>query len=153
MLWKCPSVRFLDFIKVKESEREHARELFGTEEEPTALAAKVRTTSFDSKLVTPKLTKYADPRHQDHQLQRLRRRLGSALQAFTNKAHRRREEAIAGAHQEGYQPSGDYCVGEGAQRGTSAFWHSRRCYGGIILRMYGARQLCKGSGWGLQKIS
>ena len=153
MLWKCPSVRFLDFVKVKESEREHARELFGTEEEPTALAAKVRTISSDSKLVTPKLTRYADPRYQDHQLQRLRRRLGSALQAFTNKAYRCREEAIAGAYQEGYQPAGDYCVGEGAQRGTSAFWYSRRRYGGIILRMYGARQLCKGFEWGLQKIS
>ncbi|PCD40180.1 U2 small nuclear ribonucleoprotein A' [Fusarium graminearum] len=56
VLWKCPSVRFLDFVKVKESEREQARELFGTEEEPTALAAKVRTILFDSKLATPKLT-------------------------------------------------------------------------------------------------
>jgi U2 small nuclear ribonucleoprotein A' len=43
VLWKCPSVRFLDFVKVKESEREKARELFGTEEEPTPLASKVRT--------------------------------------------------------------------------------------------------------------
>jgi U2 small nuclear ribonucleoprotein A' len=37
-------VRFLDFEKVKESEREKARELFGTEEEPTALASKVWTS-------------------------------------------------------------------------------------------------------------
>ncbi|KAJ4138092.1 U2 snRNP complex subunit [Fusarium equiseti] len=51
VLWKCPSVRFLDFVKVKESEREHARELFGTEEEPTALAAKIqgiKTTNFSA---------------------------------------------------------------------------------------------------------
>ncbi|KAF4946919.1 hypothetical protein FGADI_10832 [Fusarium gaditjirri] len=49
VLWKCPSVRFLDFEKVKESEREKARELFGTEEEPTALASKIqgiKTTTF-----------------------------------------------------------------------------------------------------------
>jgi hypothetical protein len=132
-------VRFLDFVKVKESEREQARELFGTEEEPTALAAKVRTILLNSKLAAPKSNNYADPRHQDHQLQHLRRRLGSALQAFTNKAHRRRKEAITGAHQEGYQPAGDHCAGEGAQRGTSALWNSRRCYGGIILRMYELR--------------
>ncbi|KAL4722522.1 U2 snRNP complex subunit [Fusarium chlamydosporum] len=51
VLWKCPSVRFLDFVKVKESEREHARTLFGTEEEPTALAAKIqgiKTTNFNT---------------------------------------------------------------------------------------------------------
>ncbi|KAH6965678.1 leucine-rich repeat-domain-containing protein [Fusarium venenatum] len=51
LLWKCPSVRFLDFVKVKESEREQARELFGTEEEPTALAAKIqgiKTTNFST---------------------------------------------------------------------------------------------------------
>ncbi|KAI6759704.1 hypothetical protein HG530_010384 [Fusarium avenaceum] len=51
VLWKCPSVRFLDFIKVKESEREKARELFGTEEEPTPLASKIqgiKTTTFNA---------------------------------------------------------------------------------------------------------
>ncbi|RGP78461.1 u2 small nuclear ribonucleo a [Fusarium longipes] len=51
VLWKCPSVRFLDFVKVKESEREQARTLFGTEEEPTALAAKIqgiKTTNFST---------------------------------------------------------------------------------------------------------
>ncbi|KAF4446110.1 U2 small nuclear ribonucleoprotein A' [Fusarium austroafricanum] len=53
VLWKCPSVRFLDFEKVKESEREKARELFGTEEEPTALASKVQTISNKA---APKLT-------------------------------------------------------------------------------------------------
>ena len=34
-------MRFLDFVKVKEAEREQGRELFGTVEEPTALASKV----------------------------------------------------------------------------------------------------------------
>lgn len=34
-------MRFLDYVKVKEAERERGRELFGTEDEPTALAAKV----------------------------------------------------------------------------------------------------------------
>ncbi|KAF4975394.1 hypothetical protein FZEAL_7803 [Fusarium zealandicum] len=49
VLWRCPSVRFLDYEKVKEAEREQARELFGTAEEPTALASKImgiKTTNF-----------------------------------------------------------------------------------------------------------
>ncbi|KAJ4270491.1 U2 snRNP complex subunit [Fusarium torreyae] len=51
VLWRCPSVRFLDFEKVKEAEREKARELFGTEEEPTALASTIqgiKTTNFNT---------------------------------------------------------------------------------------------------------
>lgn len=35
-------MRFLDYQKVKEAEREKGRELFGTVEEPTVLASKVR---------------------------------------------------------------------------------------------------------------
>jgi U2 small nuclear ribonucleoprotein A' len=34
-------VRFLDYQKVKQAEREKAAELFGTADEPTALASKV----------------------------------------------------------------------------------------------------------------
>ncbi|GJC79092.1 U2 small nuclear ribonucleoprotein A' [Colletotrichum liriopes] len=41
VVWRCPSVRFLDYQKVKEAEREKARELFGTAEEPTAEASKI----------------------------------------------------------------------------------------------------------------
>ncbi|KAI8289233.1 putative serine/threonine-protein kinase [Colletotrichum sp. SAR11_57] len=41
VVWRCPTVRFLDYGKVKEAEREKARELFGTAEEPSALASKV----------------------------------------------------------------------------------------------------------------
>jgi len=35
-------VRFLDYQKVKDVEREKAKELFGTADEPSALASKVR---------------------------------------------------------------------------------------------------------------
>jgi U2 small nuclear ribonucleoprotein A' len=35
-------VRFLDYKKVKDVEREKAKELFGTAAEPSALASKVR---------------------------------------------------------------------------------------------------------------
>ena len=41
VLWRCPTVRFLDYQKVKQAEREKATELFGTAEEPTELASKV----------------------------------------------------------------------------------------------------------------
>ncbi|GAB0138614.1 U2 snRNP complex subunit [Epichloe bromicola] len=41
VLWRCPNVRFLDYVKVKEVERERGRELFGTEEELTPLASEI----------------------------------------------------------------------------------------------------------------
>ena len=41
VLWRCARVRFLDFVKVKDGERKKANELFGTINEPTALASKV----------------------------------------------------------------------------------------------------------------
>ncbi|KAI5809350.1 leucine-rich repeat-domain-containing protein [Pyronema omphalodes] len=49
-IWKCPSVRFLDYQKVKDAERKKAKELFGTETEPTDLASKImgiKSTTFD----------------------------------------------------------------------------------------------------------
>ncbi|EHA52164.1 U2 snRNP complex subunit [Pyricularia oryzae] len=48
VLWRCPSVRFLDFQKVKQAEREHATEIFGTEAEPTELALKIIGTKASS---------------------------------------------------------------------------------------------------------
>ncbi|KAI8947750.1 L domain-like protein [Xylaria longipes] len=51
VLWRCPSVRFLDYAKVKDAERKHAKELFGTAESPTDLAAKImniKSKTFDS---------------------------------------------------------------------------------------------------------
>lgn len=52
MLWRCPSVRFLDYQKVKDAERQQARELFGeSSDEPTELASKimgVRSKAFES---------------------------------------------------------------------------------------------------------
>jgi hypothetical protein len=41
VIWRCPSVRYLDFAKVRDVERQKAAELFGTAEEPTDLASKV----------------------------------------------------------------------------------------------------------------
>lgn len=42
VVWRCPTVRFLDYQKVKQAEREKAAELFGTAEEPTELASKIK---------------------------------------------------------------------------------------------------------------
>jgi len=41
IIWRCPTVRYLDFAKVRDVERSKARELFGTAEEPTELASTV----------------------------------------------------------------------------------------------------------------
>ncbi|KAI1396231.1 L domain-like protein [Hypoxylon fuscum] len=51
VLWRCPSVRFLDFQKVKNAERVQAGELLGTAEEPTDLASKImgiKSKTFDA---------------------------------------------------------------------------------------------------------
>ncbi|KAI1318417.1 leucine-rich repeat-domain-containing protein [Xylariaceae sp. FL0255] len=53
VLYRCPSVRFLDYVKVKDAERKHATELFGTSESPTDLATKiigVKSKTFDSSI-------------------------------------------------------------------------------------------------------
>ncbi|KAI9810013.1 MAG: U2 snRNP complex subunit [Phylliscum demangeonii] len=51
VIWRCPSVRFLDFHKVKDVERGVARELFGASTlEPSPLASKImaiKSRSFD----------------------------------------------------------------------------------------------------------
>ncbi|KAI0387368.1 L domain-like protein [Hypomontagnella monticulosa] len=55
VLWRCPAVRFLDFVKVKDAERKQAATLFGSAEEPTELASKImgiKSKTFDSSLPT-----------------------------------------------------------------------------------------------------
>ncbi|KAL9069999.1 MAG: hypothetical protein Q9161_005172 [Pseudevernia consocians] len=50
IIWRCPTVRFLDYQKVKDVEREKATELFGTAKEPSALASKImgiKSRTFD----------------------------------------------------------------------------------------------------------
>jgi U2 small nuclear ribonucleoprotein A' len=50
IVWRIPSVRFLDYQKVKDAERAKAKELFGTAEEPSALASKImgiKSRTFD----------------------------------------------------------------------------------------------------------
>ncbi|KAH0569236.1 U2 snRNP complex subunit [Trichoglossum hirsutum] len=50
VIWRCPSVRFFDFQKVKDSERKKAIELFGTALNPSPLASKImgiKSRTFD----------------------------------------------------------------------------------------------------------
>ncbi|OAA56634.1 Leucine-rich repeat protein [Niveomyces insectorum RCEF 264] len=50
VIWRCPTVRFLDFAKVKDAERRKAAELFGTHTLPTELARKImgiKSRTFD----------------------------------------------------------------------------------------------------------
>jgi len=50
VLYRCPHVRFLDYKKVKDVERQKATEIFGTAAEPSALASKimgVKSRTFD----------------------------------------------------------------------------------------------------------
>ncbi|KAK0620391.1 leucine-rich repeat-domain-containing protein [Immersiella caudata] len=50
VLWRCPTVRFLDYVKVKDVERLRAKELFGEEDEPTELASSImglKSKTFD----------------------------------------------------------------------------------------------------------
>jgi len=50
VIWRVPTVRFLDYQKVKDLEREKAKQLFGTADAPSALATKVlgiKSRTFD----------------------------------------------------------------------------------------------------------
>ena len=50
VLWRCPSIRFLDYQKVRDVERRRAEELFGTQEEPSQLATEVSIFSSQLKI-------------------------------------------------------------------------------------------------------
>jgi U2 small nuclear ribonucleoprotein A' len=50
VIWLLPTVRFLDYQKVKEAERSQAENLFGTHTQPSALASKImgiKSRAFD----------------------------------------------------------------------------------------------------------
>ena len=56
LLWRCPQIRFLDFQKVKDAEREKGKELFGDFDTPTDLARSiiaVRSKNSGAMLATP----------------------------------------------------------------------------------------------------
>ena len=51
MIWSIPSLRFLDYQRVRDIDRREAKELLGTLTEPTEVASKIRgvkSKTFDS---------------------------------------------------------------------------------------------------------
>ncbi|KAK5103545.1 U2 snRNP complex subunit [Lithohypha guttulata] len=55
MIWSIPSIRFLDYERVREIERDEAKELFGTSSTPSELVAKIRgvkSKTSDSSVIT-----------------------------------------------------------------------------------------------------
>ncbi|KAH3904421.1 hypothetical protein HBI56_170750 [Parastagonospora nodorum] len=64
VIWRCPSVRYLDFAKVRDVERKKATELFGTAEEPTELASKIMGVKSKG-FVVPSFTNGADDSTKD----------------------------------------------------------------------------------------
>ena len=57
IIWRCPTIRFLDYQKVKDVERKQATELFGTSTEPSALASKVLSLALPYYLIEPLLSR------------------------------------------------------------------------------------------------
>ncbi|KAF1919742.1 small nuclear ribonucleo protein U2, A [Ampelomyces quisqualis] len=64
IIWRCPTVRYLDFAKVRDVERQKATELFGTVEEPTELANKIMGMKSKS-FATPSLANGANESTKD----------------------------------------------------------------------------------------
>ncbi|KAH9881903.1 hypothetical protein J1614_001074 [Plenodomus biglobosus] len=64
VIWRCPSVRFLDFVKVLDVERKKAKELFGTTDEPTELASQIMGVKSKG-FVVPTLTDGSDNSSKD----------------------------------------------------------------------------------------
>lgn len=50
ILYLAPQIRFLDFQKVKDSERSKAKEIFGTHEAPTELAQNILAASANKSM-------------------------------------------------------------------------------------------------------
>lgn len=92
MIWRCPTVRYLDFAKVKDVERKKAEALFGTSEEPTELASKIMGVKSKG-FVVPTMngadnTNGKDRIYTDDE----KRRMRAAIQAATSLAEMARLE-------------------------------------------------------------
>ncbi|KJZ78036.1 U2 small nuclear ribonucleoprotein A' [Hirsutella minnesotensis 3608] len=109
VLWRCPSVRFLDYQKVKEAEREQARQLFGTVEEPTALATEIM--SRKTRYLAPSINGSAPPKAMQikrtaEEINRLKERISKATNLQEILAlEKELEEGVvpSGAHPEGME--------------------------------------------------
>ncbi|KAH6613959.1 U2 small nuclear ribonucleoprotein A [Boeremia exigua] len=86
VIWRCPTIRYLDFAKVKDVERKKAEELFGTSDEPTELASKimgVKSTGFVAPITNGADSSYNKDRiYTDDEKSRMR----AAIQAASSLA-------------------------------------------------------------------
>ncbi|KAF2829206.1 small nuclear ribonucleoprotein U2, A [Ophiobolus disseminans] len=64
VVWRCPTVRYLDFAKVRDAERKKAQELFGSTEEPTDLASQIMGAKSKG-FAVPSFTNGADDSSKD----------------------------------------------------------------------------------------
>lgn len=142
VIWRCPSVRYFDFAKVRDMERKKATELFGTAEEPTELASKVCGPGA----VVGRLSRamLITLRHTDHgsQVKGFRCTFFRQWRRWLKQGphlHRRREEAHASCHPQCEQSGGDGEAGKGLCRGedTSSYPRGWRCYGDVAPRGFG----------------
>jgi len=81
VIWRCPSVRILDYQRVKDAERKRAVELFGTIDDPSPLAAKItgiKTRTFDLGPSTSSRDKEFSTRLTDDERQTLEARIRAA---------------------------------------------------------------------------
>lgn len=91
VIWRCPTVRYLDFAKVKDVERRKAEELFGTAEEPTDLASKIM--GVKSKGFAAPTTNGSDGHNKDRiYTDDEKRRMRAAIQAASSLAEMARLE-------------------------------------------------------------
>lgn len=148
VIWRCPTVRFLDFRRVKEVERERATGLFGSHDRPTELASKVNPLFaffvFPSEWADRHL-QCPDPRHKTPT--HFRRRLPRGRQwrggRGTGDTWRPSEPSAAGfigaeaprrEDQERDESAGDCAAGENAKRGAdTGRRRGRRCDGRVML--------------------
>lgn len=59
VIWRCPNVRYLDFVKVRDVERKAGLDLFGSVEEPTELANTIMGSKSKG-FVVPSITNGAE---------------------------------------------------------------------------------------------
>lgn len=59
VVFLCPSVRFLDFVRVTDAERSKAEKLFGTAKEPSELARQIKSQKSQG-LIVPTFTNGSD---------------------------------------------------------------------------------------------
>ncbi|KAK6540417.1 U2 snRNP complex subunit [Orbilia ellipsospora] len=81
VVWTCPTVRYLDYERVKDAERKEAEKLFGTQDDPTPAAAKilgVKSRYFESSSTDPRGEKNFKTTYTQSEKQRIQEMIRNA---------------------------------------------------------------------------